>query len=215
MEIDSTIQEVTKEDLHDRNEIEIITKEDAEKASQLLESIENFIDTNKDASSLDEKEKAKLYGEAKELWKELSSHINNIGFVFNLNDDEYKLLKKFILGTCNYDHQTVFMGVQLKEDFLKRAEAHRKEGKPVLVTCSETILIHHLFTTGGFTVKGLDARAYDFRNIMTAIGDINKIYGELDTSSKRAGDDINNWVQGLGDDESTASSEEGNTAEEA
>lgn len=195
--IDSKIEEVTAEDLHDRNDVEAIKKEDAEKTDEILNRIEKFITDNAEAGKKDDDVKSKLYGELNAMWKELSNHINNIGFIFNINDEEYALLKNYLIQKCNYDHQTVFMGVQLKGDFLKRAEKYRSNNEPILVTCSETILIHHLFTSGGFTVKGLDARAYHFRNIMTAIGDINKIYTELDTASKRAGEDINNWVQGL------------------
>jgi hypothetical protein len=212
MELDSKIEEVTAEDLHDRNEEAVISKEDAEKSDELLDKIENFLKDNKEAGKKDDDEKTKLYGEVKELWGELSNHINNIGFNFHINDEEYRLMKKYIINKCEYDHQTVFMGVQLKEDFFVRAENHRKNGEPIQVTCNETVLIHHLFENGGFNVKGLHAEAYAYRNIMTAIGNVNKYYNELDVASKRAGDEINNWVQGL-DAEEQQSTE--NNAEEA
>ena len=105
------------------------------------------------------------------------------------------------------------MGVQLKGDFFKRAEAHRKNNEPIKITCNETVLVHHLFENGGFTIKGLESKAYSYRNIITAIGNVNKYYNELDIASKRAGEDINNWVQGL-DTEETLETEE-NTAEKA
>jgi len=197
MSIDSKIEEITSEDLNDRNEVITIEQEDADKADDLLSKIETFLDVNKEAGKKDDEEKTKLYGEVKSIWKELTDHINNIGFNFNINEDEYKQLRKYILSTCVYDHQTVFMGVQLKGDFFKRAETHRKNGEIIKITCNESILIHHLFETGGFTVKGLDFKAYNYRNIVTAIGNVNKIYKELDVASTRAGSEINNWVQGL------------------
>ena len=198
MKIDSTIDEVTKDDLHDRNDLTVISTEDAEKADSLFDKIEKFLEDNKEAGkSNDEDVKTKLYGEVKGIWKELSNHINNIGFIFNVNDDEYKLLRSYIFNKCEYDHQSVFMGVQLKEDFFKRAEIHRKENEPILITCNETVLLHHLLENGGMSVKGLDTKAYNLRNILTAIGNINKHYNELDVASKRAGGEINDWVQGL------------------
>lgn len=216
MPIDSKIEEVTPEDLNDRNEEVVITQEDADKSDELLAKIEKFLDDNREAGKKDDDEKTKLYGEAQGLWKELSEHINNIGFLFHINDQEYKLMKKYIIDKCMYDHQSVFMGVLLKEDFFKRAEAYRANGEPIQITCNETVLIHHLFENGGFQVKGLHADAYSYRNIMTAIGNVNKYYNELDIASKRAGDEINNWVQGLDTPEETANEQQSeNVAEEA
>jgi len=197
MKIDSKVEEVTQEDLNERNEEEVILKEDAEKSDEILNKIETFLKENKEAGKKDDENKTKLYGEAQGLWKELSDHINNIGFLFHINDEEYRLMKKYITNKCEYDHESVFMGVLLKEDFFQRAEAYRKNDEPIKITCNETVLIHHLFENGGFKVKGLHAEAYAYRNIMTAIGKVNKYYNELDIASKRAGEDINNWVQGL------------------
>lgn len=197
MKIDSTIEEVTSEDLQDRNEQIVITEKDAEKSDEMLSKIETFLTDHKEAGKKDDTEKTKLYGEVQKLWSELSSHINNIGFIFNISEDEYKTLNKYINSECLYDHQTVFMGVQLKNDFLVRAKDALSKGKPIEITCNETILIHHLFEKGQFAIKGLNRKAYHYRNIVTAIGNVNKYFNELDVASKKAGEEINNWVQGL------------------
>lgn len=205
--MNSETEEVKYEDLNSRNDVVTIKQEDVDKADDLLSKIESFLITNKEASKKDDIMKTKLYGELKEYWKELSEHVNNIGFIFNISLDEYKILKKYIYQTCEYDHQTVFMGVQLKGDFFKRAENHIKNKEDILVTCNETVLIHHLFENGNFSVKGLSDKAYGYRNIMTAIGNVNKYFNELDIASKQAGDEINDWASGLDTEEVTKKEE--------
>jgi hypothetical protein len=201
MELNTEVQEVTKEDILDRNDLTVISTEDAKKADTLLDSIDKFLSANAEAGKKDDDTKTKLYGEVKAIWADLSDHINNIGFIFNVDDNEYKMLKQYILNKCEYDHQSVFMGVQLKEDFFKRADIHRKNNESILITCNETVLLHHLLENGGMVVKGLDTRSYNLRNILTAIGNINKHFNELDVASKRAGGEINDWVQGLEKDD--------------
>lgn len=206
--LDSTIEEVTSEDLHDRNEVIVIASEDAEKSDELLNKIDEFIKANKDVTSMDESTRNQKYGELKAIWQELSEHINNIGFFFNINKKEYDFIKQYVLGKCIYDHQSVFMGHQLKDDFFRRAETYMKNGETIKITCNESVLLHHLISTGGLEVKGLTEKSYNFRNVIMAIGEVNKYYNQLDIASKRAGEEINDWVTGLEKAEEATKEEE-------
>ena len=97
-----------------------------------------------------------------------------------------------------YDVNTVFIAVELTDLFAPLANykfANDTEIKVIEVNATELTYIYHLISA--FKVKGLQAQAYSFVEVLRKIGDISKIFNYYDATSKSLSADISNWVIGL------------------
>lgn len=139
-------------------------------------------------------EKDALYLESQKIWKNFMDSLEKTKYNFFLNKDQWKFLTDLILHKLEYDVNTVFFAIELKDLFeaIKSTKYSGEEIIPFEVTATEITYIYHLISK--HTVKGLSKDSYLFSQILLTIGNISKIFNYYDTTGKNLSSDIKDWV---------------------
>lgn len=178
----------------------VILKSETEKElDKKLSSIESFMEDN-DGTGKEDDVKDKLYIAAQELWKDYAKLLKDIKYNFFLNRSQFKFLKDLITKKMEYDVNTVFFAIELKDMFVKMDGSNFKDDNELLsfeVNATEITYTYHLISK--HTVKGLTIDSYLFSEVLMRIGDISKIFNFYETSGKNLTTDIQNWVTAFED----------------
>ncbi len=139
-------------------------------------------------------EKDELYLNSQKLWKNYISDLESTKYNFYLNRDQWKFLTDLILHKLEYDVNTVFFAIELKELFevMKSTKYKGDEYIPYLVNATEVTYIYHLISK--HTVKGLTKDSYLFSEILILIGAISKVFNYYDATGKNIAANIQDWV---------------------
>lgn len=139
-------------------------------------------------------EKDSLYLESQKLWKNYSSSLDEAKYNFYLNKEQWKFMTDLILNKLEYDVNTVFFAIELRDlfDIMKSTKYTGNEYVPYKVNATEVTYIYHLISK--HKVKGLTKDSYLFSEILLLIGNISKIFNYYDTTSKNLAADIQDWV---------------------
>jgi len=171
-----------------------LVDEDVEKLlDENIRSIKNYMIDNhgkgKPAEVKDE-----FYLESQKLWKNYANSLDSSKYNFYLNRDQWKFLTELILNKLEYDVNTVFFAIELRDlfDVLKSQKYTGNEFIPYKVNATEVTYIYHLISK--HKVKGLTKDSYLFSEILLLIGNISKIFNYYDTTSKNLAADIQDWV---------------------
>lgn len=169
-----------------------------EEVEQLLDgkisSITKFI-TEKNGKGQSDKIKDELYLEAQNLWKELSNSLKDAKYNFHLDRPQHKFLTDLVLSKLEYDVNTVFFAIELKElfEFMKESKyKNDTELQSFSVNATEITYIYHLISK--YNVKGLTKDAYLFAEVLMKIGNISKVFNFYETQSKNLATEIQDWV---------------------
>jgi hypothetical protein len=169
-----------------------------EEVEQLLDekisSVVKFI-SEKSGKGQSDKIKDELYLQGQNLWKELSQSLKDAKYNFNLDRPQHKFLTDLVLNKLEYDVNTVFFAIELKElfDFMKESKyKNDTELQSYSVTATEITYIYHLISK--YNVKGLSKEAYLFAEVLMKIGNISKIFNYYETQSKNLATEIQDWV---------------------
>ena len=129
------------------------------------------------------------------MWKELSQSLKDAKYNFHLDRPQHKFLTDLVLSKLEYDVNTVFFAIELKElfDFMKDSKyKNDTELQSYSVTATEITYIYHLISK--YNVKGLSKEAYLFAEVLMKIGNISKIFNYYETQSKNLATEIQDWV---------------------
>jgi hypothetical protein len=139
-------------------------------------------------------EKDNLYLESHKLWKNFINELNEVKYNFYLNKDQWTFLTELVLEKLEYDINSVFFAIELKELFeaLKEMKYKGDEMISYPVNATEVTYIYHLISK--HTVKGLTKDSYLFSEVLLLIGNISKIFNYYDTTGKNLSTDIQDWV---------------------
>jgi len=139
-------------------------------------------------------EKDALYLESQSLWKKLNESLESAKYNFYLNREQLKFISDLILSKLEYDVNTVFFAIQLKELFesIKSTKLSEGEFTHFPVNTTEVTYIYHLISK--HKVKGLTKDSYLFSEVLILIGNISKIFNYYETTSKNLASDIQDWV---------------------
>ncbi len=171
-----------------------ISEEGEQLLDSKIEAIEKFI-SEKSGKGQSDKIKDDLYLQSQNLWKELSQTLKEAKYNFNLDRPQHKFLTDLVLNKLEYDVNTVFFAIELKElfDFLKESKfKNDSELQSFSVTATEITYIYHLISK--YNVKGLTKEAYLFAEVLMKIGNISKIFNYYETQSKNLATEIQDWV---------------------
>ena len=135
-----------------------------------------------------------LYLESQSLWKRLNESLESAKYNFYLNREQLKFISDLILSKLEYDVNTVFFAIQLKELFesIKSTKLSEGEFTHFPVNTTEVTYIYHLISK--HKVKGLTKDSYLFSEVLILIGNISKIFNYYETTSKNLASDIQDWV---------------------
>ena len=138
-------------------------------------------------------EKDNLYLESQKLWKSFIDVLEKTKYNFYLNKDQWKFLTDLILTKLEYDVNSVFFAIELKE-LLSDMKNTKITSEIVAfpVTATEITYIYHLIST--HKVKGLSKDSFLFSEILLKIGSISKIFNYYDATGKNLSSDIQDWV---------------------
>ena len=169
-----------------------------EEVEQLLDnkisSVVKFI-SEKTGKGQSDGIKDELYLQGQNLWKELSQSLKDAKYNFHLDRPQHKFLTDLVLSKLEYDVNTVFFAIELKElfDFMKDSKyKNDTELQSYSVTATEITYIYHLISK--YNVKGLSKEAYLFAEVLMKIGNISKIFNYYETQSKNLATEIQDWV---------------------
>jgi hypothetical protein len=158
-----------------------------------IKEVENYMNDNH-GKGMSTEEKDSLYLESQKLWKNLNISLESAKYNFYLNKDQLKFISDLILSKLEYDVNTVFFAIQLKDLFenIKSTKLKGNEYTHFPVNTTEVTYIYHLISK--HKVKGLTKDSYLFSEILILIGNISKIFNYYDTTSKNLASDIQDWV---------------------
>lgn len=171
----------------------LINTENEQKLDSHISTINDFLKNNTGKGKSNE-EKDSLYLESQKLWKNYISDLESTKYNFYLNKEQWKFLTDLVLHKLEYDVNTVFFAIELKEifDLMKSTKYTSNEYISYTVNATEVTYIYHLISK--HTVKGLTKDSYLFSEILLLIGAISKIFNFYDATGKNLSTDIQDWV---------------------
>lgn len=174
-------------------EYRLINVETEKALDQHVEGIKEYLNLNTGKGKSTE-EKDNLYLESQKLWKNFISELETSKYNFYLNRDQWKFLTDLIISKLEYDVNTVFFAIELKELFeaMKSTKYTSNEYISFSVNATEVTYIYHLISK--HTVKGLTKDSYLFSEVLLLIGGISKIFNYYDATGKNLSTDIQDWV---------------------
>jgi hypothetical protein len=179
--------------ISDTNSYRLIDQEVESLLDGSIKEVENFMNDNH-GKGMSTEDKDALYLESQNLWKNLNISLESAKYNFYLNKEQLKFISDLILSKLEYDVNTVFFAIQLKDLFenIKSTKLKGNEYTHFSVNTTEVTYIYHLISK--HKVKGLTKDSYLFSEILILIGNISKIFNYYDTTSKNLASDIQDWV---------------------
>lgn len=178
---------------YSEKEYEYLNKTSEESLDSKISEIKDYMIKNHGKGKSDS-EKDALYLESQKIWKSFIDSLEKTKYNFYLNKDQWKFITDLILRKLEYDVNTVFFAIELKEVF-EAMESTKYKGDEIIayeVTATEITYIYHLISK--HKVKGLSKESYLFSQILLTIGNISKIFNYYDTTGKNLSADIKDWV---------------------
>ena len=172
----------------------LINKEVETLLDDKLNSIKEYIFTNS-GKGKSNKEKDELYQNAQSLWKEYINELKEAKYNFQLNRHQHRFLTELVMTKLEYDVNSVFFAIELKELFEIMKEGKYSNDEDLIsfpVNATEITYIYHLISK--HTVKGLVKDSYLFAEVLMKIGAISKIFNYYDTTGKNLSADVQDWV---------------------
>lgn len=180
----------------------LIDAEDKEKIDFMVADIEAFIANNVDFKNYDEATKDKLFAELTEVkWKELSSLTKNAKNKFRVSGLEVSVIEKKLHQNIDYNAETIFYGVHLKNQFFTTLPVKTDITKAydLTITFSVAVMLYHLLST--VTVKGLNKEAFAYANVLYKLSEVSKLYTYYNNLSEMTSKKIGNWNRELSADD--------------
>lgn len=159
-----------------------------------IEDIEKYMENNP-GQGLSDQDKDLLYANAQSLLLDFKKELTVVKFNFYLNRPQYNLLTDLLIKKLDYDVNTVFIAIELKNllnDLQGSKYNNDIELKNFLVTPTELTYIYHLIQT--HKVKGLSKEAYTFASLLVRIGESSKIINYYDSFVKNLPEEISQWA---------------------
>lgn len=159
-----------------------------------ITSIREYISKN-NGKGLTDGDKDSLYVSAQKLWKEFIDELKDAKYNFHLNRAQHKFLTDLVMNKLEYDVNSVFFAIELRELFEVLKENKYKNDTEFIsypVNATEITYIYHLISK--HKVKGLTKESYLFAEILMKIGNISKVFNYYDATGKNLSTDIQDWV---------------------
>jgi hypothetical protein len=172
----------------------LINKEVETLLDDKLNLIKEYIFTNS-GKGKSNSEKDELYKNAQLLWREYINELKEAKYNFQLNRPQHKFLTDLVLNKLEYDVNSVFFAIELKDLFESMKDGKYSNDEEFIsfpVNATEITYIYHLISK--HTVKGLVKDSYLFAEVLIKIGAISKIFNYYDTTGKNLSSDIQDWV---------------------
>lgn len=175
-------------------EISLINNEVEQSLDSKINEVREFIKSN-NGKGLSNQEKDELYLSSQKLWKKFIDELKDAKYNFFLNRPQHKFLTDLVMNKLEYDVNSVFFAIELKELFEVLKETKYKNDTELIsypVNATEITYIYHLISK--YKVKGLTKESYLFAEVLMKIGNISKVFNYYDATGKNLSTDIQDWV---------------------
>jgi hypothetical protein len=175
-------------------EVTLINTEVEQSLDSKINDVKEFINSN-GGKGLSDNEKDSLYLSAQKLWKSFIDDLKDAKYNFFLNRNQHKFLTDLVMNKLEYDVNSVFFAIELKELFEILKESKYKSDSDLIsypVNATEITYIYHLISK--HKVKGLTKDSYLFAEVLMKIGNISKVFNYYDATGKNLSTDIQDWV---------------------
>lgn len=176
----------------------LISIESETEMDNFISQFENFVSENTGVDKTEE-EKDELYASAQIYILDLRNKLKDLKSNFYFNRKQYQFLTNLILQKMEYDVNTVFVALELKELMLNMRDVKFSNDKDldlVEMTPTEVTYLYHIIST--HKVRGLTDDAYNFANVLRRIGEVSKIINYYDAAVKRLSTELSTWAVNMG-----------------
>lgn len=186
----------------DGNMVRILSHEDETYLEQSYDELIQFMRDNH-AQGLTEEQKDELYNKLQISWNEVSGknggRLNEVSFSLILHRPEYNYLMDLIKNKIEYDVDTIFYGMELK-DMLEEMSSkgkfeNDKQGIAFNMTPVDIHYLYHIISKQ--TVKGLNTQAYNFAEIIKRIALSSNVFNHYKQNFDNVAKAIQLWVASL------------------
>jgi hypothetical protein len=180
------------------SEYRLITIESESKMDSSIKECKDFI-KNESGSGKSTLEQDDLYIKAQTHVRDLKRELRDSKFKFYINRPQYMFVTDLILKKMEYDVNTVFVALELRELMSNMKELQYGDDVTLLsidMTATEITYLYHLIST--HKVRGLTKEAYLFASVLRRIGEISKIINYYDNESKVLVNEVTIWAAGFG-----------------
>jgi len=194
MKIETTVVKPETKFTENNNQYQTISDESISNLDNKVTSINEFMSSNNGKGETEEV-KENLYIQAQQLWREYAEIFKFTKYELNLNRKQWRFLIDLLYKKLEYDVNTVFFAIELKEMLGNMKDTKFENDDEVIafnVNATEFTYIYHLISP--YKIKGLVEDAYIFAEILTKIGEISKIFNYYDNISKSLSTEISDWV---------------------
>lgn len=184
----------------------IVEPEIQQELKQKIKNVEELIEANPDLTTLDDSGKDELFKNSNEIWNNYISYLKGIDYNVEIKGEEFHYIKDLVTKELHYNETDIFIAFKFKETFLDVVENLQKINRDnksysIKVKIHDIAMLHQLIKNE--SVKGLGKQAVYFKNTITMIGNIYKIFNVWNEESKAISDKIYNWTKGLLDEPKT------------
>lgn len=153
-----------------------------------------------DASEDPEKGKDQVYELANFLFNNFITKINTLEFSMELTVGEHKFLDTTLRQKTEYDGNEVLNIVTLLPKLeewrsIQKALPRGAEGFMIDVSIQDVVMVYHFISA--YKVKGIGTELENFYNLLTKIGETNKIFNAYNIIKDRLGEDFKQWTSSI------------------
>jgi hypothetical protein len=177
-----------------------------EKKDRILNYLRMYDANTENVKSMSDHDLDKIYAISNYLVNSYINHLNEILFIFNFTNEEFKFADRLLTKTIKYNADDVFNYVDFYESFWIKAkeEFDANKGKTEFsfrMNIKNILIFHHLIKN--YTVAGSGNEFLHFRNILYRIATCNKLFNAYNIVTDRIKEDCKIWGASL--DEVTTS----------
>lgn len=182
--------------------IRVLSQEDEAYLDSKYDEMMDFM-RNKHSKTYKESEKEEVYKELQILWNEVSGKnggkLNEISFDLILHQEEYKFIIETINTKMEYDVDTIFYVIELKDMLENMKDTGNYENSEQAIGFNMNAVdlqyLYHLLSKQTF--KGLTKRTYTFAEVIKRIALSSNIFGYYKHQYEELAKAIQFWVQTL------------------
>ena len=172
-----------------------------EKFINLSEFLSLFRTDSENVKKMEKKDRDKLFGYGKELFQSYQNQYSALEFNFELSTKEWSYIVNTLTRKLSYNGQELFNYWELYMKFLEPtnelAKKLPKQLESFVPICSiqSLILLSHLLMK--WEEKGSTDSFYHFKNILTEIAKMTRLFNAYGVILERVTNSFNNWVNAL------------------
>jgi len=176
-----------------------------QKYEMLFTNLDSFLHrfrTDSDeVKSMSKEDRDKLFGYGREMFSNFQSQHNKLNFNFEISVKEWNYIDNVLNKKMSYNGNDLFSFWELYVKFIEPTKNQVKQLPKNIETFMPVISIQSLVLFSHFFMKheekGSTEQFYNFKNVLTEIGLMTKVFNAYSVIIERTTNMFNNWVDAL------------------